>query len=143
GAIQVSKLSSSLHEMAPGYDVVVVGSGYGGGVAALRAAQSTDRDGAPLRVCVLERGHEYAPGEFPTEEISFLRELNSTRIVSDEDSSATPRPELSPRGGGENGKLFDYYQLGGLDALVGNGLGGTSLINAAVAMWPEPAVFSA
>ena len=40
-------------------DVVVIGSGYGGSVAALRAA----KHGA--KVLVLERGKEYLSGEFP------------------------------------------------------------------------------
>ena len=41
------------------FDVVVIGSGYGGAVAAARFAQ------AGLTVLVLERGKEYVPGEFP------------------------------------------------------------------------------
>ena len=43
------------------FDVVVVGSGYGGAVAACRFAE------AGLRVAVLERGREYLPGEFPND----------------------------------------------------------------------------
>ena len=40
-------------------DVVVIGSGYGGSVAALRLAEQG------RRVLVLERGSEFLPGEFP------------------------------------------------------------------------------
>ena len=47
------------------YDVVIVGSGYGGSVAALRLAQRFDENGSPLRVCVLERGREHLPRTFP------------------------------------------------------------------------------
>ncbi len=38
-----------------------IGSGYGGAVAACRLAE------AGYRVCVLERGEEYLPGEFPND----------------------------------------------------------------------------
>jgi cholesterol oxidase len=41
------------------YDVVVVGSGFGGGVTACRMAEQG------LRVCILERGRQFAPGDFP------------------------------------------------------------------------------
>jgi len=141
------KISKSGQSIADYYDVVVVGSGYGGGVAALRAALSTHREDRRLKVCVLERGREVLPGEFPREEAAFLRELNTLHLGPQEvGDRASQRVEFSgevrPGGGGENGKLFDYYALGGLDVLVGSGLGGTSLVNAAVAMWPDEKVFS-
>ena len=43
------------------YDVVVVGSGYGGAITAARVS------GAGLRksVCILERGREWPVGQFP------------------------------------------------------------------------------
>src|SRR5215213_4974717 len=41
------------------FDAVIVGSGFGGSVTAYRLAE------AGLRVCVLERGKAYPPGEFP------------------------------------------------------------------------------
>jgi len=41
------------------YDVIVVGSGYGGGISASRMAR------CGKSVCVLERGKEFLPGEFP------------------------------------------------------------------------------
>src|SRR2546426_8913832 len=43
----------------PGYDAVVVGSGFGGSISALRIAEHG------RSVLVLERGRRYRPGEFP------------------------------------------------------------------------------
>jgi choline dehydrogenase-like flavoprotein len=41
------------------YDVIVVGSGFGGGIAACRLAE------AGKRVCVLERGRRFGRDDFP------------------------------------------------------------------------------
>jgi glycine/D-amino acid oxidase-like deaminating enzyme len=46
----------------PQFDVAIVGSGYGGAVAAARLAEWRGQDGARLRVCVLERGREFLQG---------------------------------------------------------------------------------
>ena len=45
--------------MESAYDVVVVGSGFGGGVTACRMAERG------LRVCVLERGRRFTAGDYP------------------------------------------------------------------------------
>ncbi len=48
------------------YNVVVIGSGYGGAVAACRSAR------AGQSVCILEKGQEWLPGDFPeTMEAAF------------------------------------------------------------------------
>lgn len=44
-------------------------SGYGGAVAASRLAR------ARQSVCLLERGKERWPGEYPTTEVDFIRDL--------------------------------------------------------------------
>lgn len=49
---QFPRISKPLELLRPSYDVVVVGSGYGGGVAASRMARGDQS------VCVLERGKE-------------------------------------------------------------------------------------
>ena len=49
--------------------MVVVGSGYGGAVAASRLSR------AGLRVCVLERGSERQPGEYPDTEGEMLKAM--------------------------------------------------------------------
>jgi cholesterol oxidase len=41
------------------FDWVVIGSGFGGSVAALRLAEKG------YRVCVLEKGRRFAPEDFP------------------------------------------------------------------------------
>jgi cholesterol oxidase len=44
---------------APAYDYVVIGSGFGGAVSALRLAEKG------WRVAVLEMGKRWAPADFP------------------------------------------------------------------------------
>ncbi len=115
------RLSSPLSAIKPAYDVVVVGSGYGGGVAASRLAR------AGQSVCVIEKGKEFATGEFP----SRLPEL---------------RRELQLNGGkmrsGSRTGLFDFRLGADIHVLVGCGLGGGSLINAGVALEPDARVFA-
>ena len=106
-------------------DVVVVGSGYGGAVAALRFAEHGQS------VALLERGNEYLAGEFPSD-------LSQT--------GGFIRAELHANQGantvGNEDALFDFRLGQRASALVGNGLGGGSLINAAVALRPDPRVFA-
>ena len=110
------RLSSPITQLAYRYDVVVVGSGYGASITAARLAR------AGLSVCVLERGREWQPGEFPTDEVSLAKAV---------------RTSLTPLG------LIDanVQSKNDLDVVVGSGLGGTSLINAGISLRPEPGVF--
>lgn len=59
GKTSPTRISSPLHEIKPAYDVVVIGSGYGGGVAASRMARAQPKQSA----CVLESGDERWPQE--------------------------------------------------------------------------------
>src|SRR5262245_18648920 len=106
--------------MKPYYDVAVVGSGYGGGVAAARLA-STGRS-----VCVLERGREIAVGEFPARLTDMQREM-----------------QVSTSAGriGDPAGLFDIRLGKDVHVAMGCGLGGTSLINANVCLEADPRVF--
>lgn len=116
----MSRLSTPIQEMRSHYDVVVVGSGYGGSIAASRLAR------AGLQVCLLERGGEFHPGDFPEGTASGVRE-----VQVDQPSRKTGSPTA----------LFDFRLNPDIGVLVGCGLGGTSLINANVAIEPDPRVW--
>lgn len=116
---------------APLYDVVIVGSGYGGAVAAARLAGAQDaKTGRPLTVCLLERGREHVPGTFPNSFSELPGEMRFSRF--DE-----------PRARGAADGLFDVRIGKDVTVLVANGLGGGSLVNAGVAAMPEADVFAA
>jgi choline dehydrogenase-like flavoprotein len=116
------------------YDVLIVGSGYGGAIAAAELAGCTVQDGGgerrAVRIGVLERGREYLPGMFPVR----LAELPSHVRFSTERSAAA-------RGTREG--LFDLRVGRDVNAVLANGLGGGSLINAGVMAEPDAAVFDA
>ncbi|MCU0427690.1 MAG: GMC family oxidoreductase [Candidatus Kapabacteria bacterium] len=119
--MQLPTLSKEHNRMAEKYDVIVIGSGYGGGIAAARLAAQGKT------VCVLERGKEYKPGSFP----------NTSKGVTD-----ASQFNLAGKRIGSATALFDYHLNDQINVLVGCGLGGTSLINANVALRPVPEVFS-
>jgi len=105
----------------PVFDVVVVGSGYGGAVAAARFA-GAEVHGQNRRpsVCVLERGNEYVAGTFPNR----LADLPGYVRYSRHDD---------PKVKGRRDGLFDLRIGADVNVLLASGLGGGSLINAAVA----------
>lgn len=103
------------------YDVVVIGSGYGGSVVAARAAQ------AGQRVCILEKGRDYRPGDFNSSMLGYA--ANSSVI--------TGGPVLGPPDA-----LHRFTLNGDLNVYSGCGVGGGSLINAGVALKPDPRIFA-
>lgn len=114
----------------PTFDVVIVGSGYGGSVAAYRLAGclTTDAGAAqprPLRVLLLERGREFRPEDFPSKFGELPRELRVGQQTSGQVQ-------------GHSG-LFDLRLGDDVNVLLANGLGGGSLINAGVMLEPRPA----
>jgi cholesterol oxidase len=116
----MQRLSTSLDRLREHYDVVVVGSGYGGGVGASRLAR------AGRTVCLLERGLERHPGEYPA---SFPAAAADVQIDTPEAHCWSPTA------------LFDMRINPDINVIVGCGLGGTSLINAGVSLAPDPRVF--
>lgn len=138
---QYPRLSRPVELLRRSYDTVVIGSGYGGAVAASRLARAGES------VCVLERGREKWPGEYPS----------GTREAADELHWSG---NLAPQGlgdgiavdGGDPTGMYHLILGRGQHAVVGNGellapdiatlhlkftnthpgLGGTSLINANV-----------
>lgn len=108
------------------FDVLIVGSGYGGAIAAGRLA-GLHHQGRPLKVALLERGVEYLPGSFPNRAAELPGHVRFT----------------TPEGKGANGRLeglFDMRLGKDVSVLVANGLGGGSLINAGVLAFPDAAV---
>ncbi|MFO7805807.1 MAG: GMC family oxidoreductase N-terminal domain-containing protein [Paracoccaceae bacterium] len=104
------------------FDAVIIGSGYGGSIAASRLA-ATGKS-----VCVLERGREIIPGQYPTD-LEHARE--EVEVVT-------------ARAGRLNSQSNGMMQLRlGKDVhvIVGNGLGGGSLVNAGVSIVPDMRVF--
>ncbi len=88
------------------FDAIVVGSGFGGSVMTYELAR------AGMRVCLLERGKSYAPGE-------FARSPHQMRLNTWDPSA------------GLHG-LFNVWHFENLDVVVSSGLGGGSLVYANV-----------
>jgi cholesterol oxidase len=86
------------------FDAVIIGSGFGGSVAAYRLAE------AGLKVCLLERGKAYPPFSFP-------RAPHKVR-----DNFWDPSDGLYG--------MYNVWSFKGSGALVSSGLGGGSLIYA-------------
>ncbi len=99
------------------YDAVVVGSGFGGSVAALRLTEKG------YRVLVLERGRRFRDEDFPRSNWDVRRYLWA--------------PRLGCYG------ILQMSFLGGIFILHGSGVGGGSLGYANVLMEPDERLFDA
>src|SRR3954447_2366134 len=101
--------------MERAYDAIVVGSGFGGGVTACRLSEQG------WRVCVLERGRRFGPGDFPD------------------------RPAQAPRMFWHRrhnpGGMFDLRIMRDVAVLTGTGVGGGSLVYANVQLRAPDAIF--
>jgi cholesterol oxidase len=101
--------------MAATYDVVVVGSGFGGGIAACRLAE------AGRRVCVLERGRRFGREDF------FDDPSQAPEMLWHEKSNPTG--------------LFDVRLLRDVSVITAAGVGGGSLVYANVQLRAPAEVF--
>ncbi|WP_171013520.1 alpha/beta fold hydrolase [Chitinivorax sp. B] len=118
-----SPVESLLQAKRPLYcDVLIVGSGYGGSFAAMELAATGQS------VWVMEKGREYALGEFP----ETLGDLPG-HVQYHQQAS---RPVV-----GNPDALFSLQVGKHVTVVTGCGLGGTSLINASVALTPPDRVF--
>ncbi len=108
------------------FAVTVIGSGYGASIIAARLSKALRDD---TRICILERGKEWLPGTFPS---TFEDAWRGTRQQM---TGPTRGQVVNPLG------LFDISFNDEINILSGNGLGGTSNINASIAVKPEPEVF--
>ena len=118
---RLSRDADCLHCQGP-FDVVVVGSGYGGGVSALRLAAALGPD---RKLALLERGLELHPGEYPASTAEVSRQIQwSVHGVASGPPTA----------------LIDLRIHRDINVAMGCGLGGTSLINCNAAIHPSPEV---
>ena len=113
----MKRLSSAPTALKRHYDVVVVGSGYGGAIAASRMAR------AGRSVCVLERGREFMAGDYPRTPFQGTENVQYNTAVAQIGSPLA---------------LLEVHVNEDVNAVVGCGLGGTSLINANVALEADP-----
>lgn len=109
-------LSKDWKQRKPRYDFIIIGSGYGGAITAARIAAATPKQ----TVCVLERGREWEVGKFPDSLPEVLQNA---------------RNPVNPTG------LYEFLAFPDISILKGCGLGGTSLINANVAITPDEDLF--
>ena len=120
------RISKPVELLRHSYDVVVIGSGYGGGVAASRMARGGQS------VCVLERGKERWPGEYPDNLAEAAPEVSVSGLFAPKDS---PGHHIKI---GDPTRLYQLTVGKGQNAFVASGLGGTSLLNANVFLRADP-----
>ncbi|MBW3652444.1 MAG: GMC family oxidoreductase N-terminal domain-containing protein [Actinobacteria bacterium] len=101
--------------MERAYDAIVVGSGFGGGIAACRLAEQG------LSVCLLERGRRFGPGDYPDRLAQFPHALW--------------HPRHNPGG------MFDVRIMRDVAVVTGAGVGGGSLVYANVQLRAPDAIF--
>jgi cholesterol oxidase len=112
----MERLSSPIEQIKQHYEIVVIGSGYGGSISASRMAR------AGRSVCLLEKGREIHPGEYPEKKTAAKKEMQM---------------DLEGEHIGSETGLYDFRFNKHINVFQGCGLGGTSLVNANVSLPPE------
>jgi cholesterol oxidase len=118
---------TSTLDPASQFDVLIVGSGYG---AAMMASRLAPRLGNGRRLAIIERGREWIPGEFKDTFPGLLAEARGQLL------GQKKRTVVNPLG------LHNVIMNDEINVWTGNGLGGGSLINANIALLPDPEVFT-
>ncbi len=108
------------------FDVLIVGSGYGASTVATRLGQRRHPD---VRIAMFERGVEWIPGTFPDRLRDVLRESRLNLLGPRKGTVSNPTG------------LFNVQQFDEITVMSGSGLGGSSLINASVAIRADREVF--
>jgi cholesterol oxidase len=128
----LARLSSPIEQLKSHYQIVVIGSGYGGGITASRMAR------AGQEVCILERGKEFQPGDFDKDHKLIKHGEYPDSLAS---ALGEVQIDLPQRHTGQRTALYDMRVNDELSVFLGCGLGGTSLVNANVALEAHPRVF--
>lgn len=108
------------------FDVVIIGSGYGASICAARLAMKKQLH---TRIAVIERGREWIPGTFGDTLRQITRESRNTLLGPNKMTLDNPTG------------LINAMQNDEVNVLSGSGLGGSSLINANVAIRPDRECF--
>jgi cholesterol oxidase len=127
-AAPAHQLLQQFHRGVPWqFDVLIIGSGYGASITAARIAPSLR---AGMRLGVLERGREWVPGTFP-DRLPDVTDEARLQLLGKKKGQVN-----NPVG------LFNVQQFDEITILSGSGLGGSSLINASVAIRTDADVFA-
>lgn len=114
------------------FDVIIIGSGYGGSIAASRLAR------AGRRVCLLERGDEVLPGQYPTDAGSAAGQMS---LVSARQGRLHPKPLDPAQTPSAVPGIMELRVGPEMHVILGTGLGGGSLVNANMSIEPDMRVF--
>ncbi len=116
----MKRLSKPITALKSHYQFLIIGSGYGGSIAASRLSR------AGMQVCLLEKGKEFRPGEYPWDLDDAAKEM---QVNTDKKHIGSPTG------------LYEFYMGKEMTVFKGCGLGGTSNVNANVSIEPESRVF--
>lgn len=116
----MKRLSKPITAIKSHYPFIIIGSGYGGSIAASRLSR------AGIQVCLLEKGKEFRPGEYPEDLDDATKEM---------------QVNANNKHVGSKTGLYEFYMGKEMTVFKGCALGGTSNVNANVSIEPEPRVF--